>query len=103
MWSKLHNVTPGLYKKTFPKAAACKFSTKVGLLKHFAKFTGKHLCSSLFLNINKFANKVCNFITKKLRRRCFPKSFTKFLRSIFVKYLQTDAFRNAIMWGFNPI
>ena len=44
MWSKLHNVTPGLYKKTFRKAAACKFSTKVCLLKHFAKFTGKHLC-----------------------------------------------------------
>ena len=31
-------------KKAIPKAAASKFSTKVGLLKNFANFTGKHLC-----------------------------------------------------------
>ena len=40
-------------KKAFRKAAACKLPSKVGLLKKFAKFTGKHLCWSLFFNINK--------------------------------------------------
>ena len=42
-------------KKIFPKAAACKFSSKVGLLKNVAKFTGKDLCWSLFFHINKVA------------------------------------------------
>ena len=30
----------------FLKVAVCRCSTKVGLLKNFVKFTGKHLCRS---------------------------------------------------------
>ena len=37
------------------------------VLGNFAKFTGKHLCQSLFFN--------------KLWHRCFPVNFAKFLRT----------------------
>ena len=39
-------------KEAFSKAAACKFPSKESLLKNFAKSKGKHLCWSLFFNIN---------------------------------------------------
>ena len=35
---------------------------KMGVLKKFVKFTGEHLCSSLFFN------KVAGFFTEQLRR-----------------------------------
>ena len=41
---------------------------KIGVLKNFAIFTGKHL-------------KACNFIKK--RRKCFPVNTAKFLRATF--------------------
>ena len=48
-------------------------SVKKGVLRNFAKFTGKHLCQNFFLNkaagnfINKFINKfINNFINKSL-------------------------------------
>ena len=43
---------------------------KKAVLRNFAKFTGKHLCQSLFLN-------------KVLGHRCFPVNFAKFLRTAF--------------------
>ena len=43
-----------------------------GVLRNFAKFTGKHLCQSLFFN------KVAG-----LWHRCFPVNFAKFLRTPF--------------------
>ena len=47
---------------------------KKGALKNIAKFTGKHLCQSLFLhNI------------PGLRHRCFPVNFAKFLRTPFLQ------------------
>ena len=57
-------------------------SVRKGVLRNFAKFTGKHLCHSLFFN--KVASKVCNFIEKRLWHRCFPVTFTKFLRTPFL-------------------
>ena len=48
-------------------------SVKKGVLRNFAKFTGKHLCQSLFLN--KVAGGACNFIKKE--------TLVKFLRSPF--------------------
>ena len=38
-------------------------SLKKGVLRNFAKFTGKHLCQSLFFN--KIAGIACNFIKKR--------------------------------------
>ena len=54
---------------------------KKGVLRNFAKLTGKHMCWSLFLIK---LPKACNFIKKEtLARRCFPVNFVKFLRILF--------------------
>ena len=44
---------------------------KIGFLKNFAIFTGKHLGWSLFF---------INFMKRRLQHRCFPVNITKFLR-----------------------
>ena len=49
---------------------------KKGLLRNVTKFTGKHLCQSLFFN------KV-TLLKKRLWRRWFPVKFAKFLRPPF--------------------
>ena len=51
---------------------------KKGVLRYFTKFTRKYLCQSLFLQ-----PEPCNFIKKRLRHRCFPVNFVKFLRTPF--------------------
>ena len=49
-----------------------------GVIRNFTKFTGKHLCQSLFFN------KVAG-----LRHRCFPVNFVKFPRTpFFTEYLR---------------
>ena len=48
-----------------------------GVLRIFAKFTGKHLCQSLFLK--KIAG-----LRLWHRHRCFPVNFAKFLRTYFL-------------------
>ena len=53
---------------------------KTGVLGNFAKFTGKHLCQSLFFN--KVAG-LASLLTKRLWHRCFPVKFAKFLRTPF--------------------
>ena len=55
---------------------------KKGVLRNSAKFTGKHLCQSLYFN------KVAGFrpvtlLKKRLWHRCFPVNFAKFLRTPF--------------------
>ena len=84
---------------------------KIGVLKNFAIFTGKHPCWSLFLiklkpNIGhmflktrvlkKFAIftgkhlcwrlKACNFIKKRLQHRCFFLNVAKSLRTAFIEH-----------------
>ena len=49
---------------------------KNGVLRNFAKFTGKHLWQGLFLN--KVAERLCYM--------CFPVNFAKFLRTPFIIY-----------------
>ena len=51
---------------------------KKGSFKNFAKFIGKHLYRSLFLN--KVA--AATLLKKRLQRRCFPVNFVKFLRTL---------------------
>ena len=53
-----------------------------GVLRNFAKFTGKHLCQSLFFN--KVAG-AANLLKKRLWHRCFPMNFAKFLRTPFLQ------------------
>ena len=51
-------------------------SVKGGVLRNIAKLTGKHLCQSLFFN------KVAGL---RHRHACFPVSFAKFLRTLFLE------------------
>ena len=55
---------------------------KNGVLRNFAKLTGKHLCQSLFFN--KVAGlRPATLLKKRLWHRCFPVNFAKFLRTSF--------------------
>ena len=57
------------------------------LLQNLAKFTGKHLCQSLVFN------KAAGFgqpLKKRLRQKCFPVNFLKFLRAAFLKSTSRD-------------
>ena len=57
-------------------------SVRKGDFRNFTKFTGKHLCHSLFFD--KVAGRpACNFIKKRLWHRCFPMNFVEFLRTPF--------------------
>ena len=56
---------------------------KKGDLRNFVKFTGKHLCQSLFFN--KVAGlRPATLLKKRLWHRCFPVNFAKFLRIPFL-------------------
>ena len=62
---------------------------KTGVLRNFAKFTGKQLCWRLFFN--KVAGP-CNFIKKESLAQVFPGNFGKFLITPFFKeHLRTTA------------
>ena len=59
-------------------------SVKKGVLRNFTKFTGKQLCLSLFFN--KVAGlRPASLFKKRLRHRCFPVNFAKFLRAPFYR------------------
>ena len=73
-WSKsFSQFIEFFFRSSFPEVFCEK-----RILKNFAKFTGKHLCHSLFFN--KIA---CSFIKKRLWYRCFPVNFVKFLKTPF--------------------
>ena len=55
---------------------------KIGVLRNFKKFTGKHQCQSLFFN-KVSGLKPATLFKERLWRRCFPVSFVKFLRTPF--------------------
>ena len=52
-----------------------------GVLRKFAKFTGKHLCQSLFFD--KVAGGACNFIKKETLAQVFSCEFCKISRNSF--------------------
>ena len=59
----------------FVKNSHQRCSLRKGVPRNFAKFTGKHLCQSLFYN--KVAGRGLH--------RCFPVNFAKFLRTPFLQ------------------
>ena len=66
-------------------------SVKKGVLRYFAKFTGKHLCQRLFFN--KVAGlRPATLLKKSLWHRCFPMNFAKFLRTPFYRTPLDDCF-----------
>ena len=54
-----------------------------GVLRNFAKLTGKHLCQSLFFN-KVGGLRPETLLKKRLWHRCFPVNFAKFLRTSFL-------------------
>ena len=75
---------------------------KKGVLKNFAKFTGKHFCQTFFFN--KVAGGPCNFIKKETLAQvfsyefceistqcmCFPVKFANFLEHLFNRTSPAD-------------
>ena len=60
---------------------------KKGLLRNFAKFTGKRLCQILFFN-EVAGLRSATLLNKTLWHRCFPVNFVKFLRTpFFIEHL----------------
>ena len=55
---------------------------KIGVLKSFTNFTGKHLCWSIFFK--NLQAEGLQLHKKRLQRRCFPVKFAKFLRTPFL-------------------
>ena len=58
------------------KVVVQRCSVKKDALENFAKFTGKHLCQSLFFK--------ATLLKKRLWYRCFPVSLVTFLRTLFL-------------------
>ena len=54
---------------------------KNGVLRNFAKFTGKHLCQNLFFN--KVVGKACNFIKKESLAQVFSCEFCEISKKTF--------------------
>ena len=73
------------YKTSNLRSSHRSCSIKKVALKNFAKFTGKHLCQSLV------SNKVAGL---RLRYKCFPGKFAKFLRIPLRKTSPDDCFCN---------
>ena len=67
---------PNLYGSSRPEVFC-----KKGVLRNFTKFTGKHLCQSLFFN--KVAGQACNFIKKETLAQVFPCEFCEISKNIF--------------------
>ena len=66
-------------------------SVRKGVLRNFAKFTGKHLCQSLFFN--KVAGlRPAVLLKKRLWHRCFPVNLAKFVRTVFERTPLGDCF-----------
>ena len=62
-----------------------------GVLKHFAKFTGKQQCQSLYFD--KVARlSLATLSKKKLWHRCFPVNFVKYLKPHFYRKPLDDCF-----------
>ena len=69
-------------------------SVRKGVLRNFAKFTGKHLCQSLFFN-EVTGLGPATLLEKRLWHRYFPVNFVKFLRTLFYRTLLGDCFCSA--------
>ena len=68
-------------------------SVRKGILRNFAKFTGKHLCQVLFYNeVADLQPQPATLLKKKLWRRYFPMNFAIFPRTPFHRTPLNDFF-----------
>ena len=56
---------------------------KKGVLRNFTKFTGKHLCQSLFFNKVAGPGQACNFIKKETLAQVFSCEFCEISKNTF--------------------
>ena len=74
-----------LTKTSFPherdRSSCPEVFCKKDVLRNFAKFTGKHLCQSLYFN--KVAGKACNFIKKESLAQGFSCEFCEISKNTF--------------------
>ena len=70
------------------KCSRSQMFYKIGILKNFVKFTGRHLSRSLIFN--KAASlRNATLLKKRLQHRCFPVNFAKLLKTpLFTEHLQ---------------
>ena len=73
--------TTGPFPHPF-RSSSPEVSCKKGVLRNFTKFTGKHLCQSLFFN-EVTGLRPAILLKKRLWHRCFPMNFVKFSRTPF--------------------
>ena len=73
-----------LYRSITFRGSRPDMSSKKGVLTSFTKFTGKHLCQSLFFNKNAVLSPA-TLLKKKLWHRCFPANSVKFIKTPFYK------------------
>ena len=73
--------TKNLIKRVRSSHQTC--AAKIGALRNFTKFTGKHLCQSLFFLIK--LPWPATLLKKRLRHRYFLPNFVKFLRTLFLQ------------------
>ena len=74
-------------------------SVRKSVLRNFVKFTGKHLCQSLFYN--KVAGlRPATSLNKRLWHRCFLVNFAKFLRTptFFIEHLWWLLLKSSQLW-----
>ena len=55
---------------------------KKGVVRNFAKVTGKHLCQSLLFDIDE-GLRPATLLKRRLWHRCFSENFVEFLRTLF--------------------
>ena len=76
---RVNNFSRNIYMNSHQSCSIIK-----GVLRNFVKFTGKHLCQSLFFNKVAGLNPA-TLLKKRLWHRCFPVNFAKFLRTPFLQ------------------
>ena len=78
------NCSYSKFHQTF-SGGGITWSVRKGICINFAKFTGKHLCQSLFLNkIAGLRPATSTLLKKRLWHGYFPVNFAKFLRIPFL-------------------
>ena len=70
------------FLKNTSRSSRLQMFFKIGVLRSVANFTGKHLCSSLFLK--NFQAGGLQLHKKRLQHSCFPVKFAKSLRTPFL-------------------
>ena len=75
---------PAPHPPTLLRSSHRRCPIKKCVLKNFAKFTGKHLCQSLLFN-KVVGLRPATLLKKRLRHKCFPVNFAKFLSTRFYR------------------